>query len=214
MPAFATPNPIALTVDVLSANVTVIASDRTDTIVQIRPTDAAKPADIRTAEHTQVDFTDGALTVKTPKSWRTHTPFGGNPSIEVTIEVPTGSQLHATAGMGRVLGAGPLGECELKVSAGDIIVEQPLGSVTAKTAKGNIRIGEATRGVLQLQTSVGELEVGIHPGSTARLESNTPNGAVYNQLAAADSRSDENIVHVYARNSFGNVIIGHATATR
>ncbi|MFI1917898.1 DUF4097 family beta strand repeat-containing protein [Nocardia sp. NPDC020380] len=214
MTAFATPNPIALTVDVLSADVTVIASDRTDTIVHIRPGDAAKTADVRAAEHTQVDFGDNTLTVRTPKSWRTHAPFGGNPTIEVTIEVPTGSRLHATAGMGRVVGAGPLGDCELKVSAGDIVVEQPQGSVTAKTAKGNIRIGEAVRGVLQLQTSVGELEVGIHPGSIARLESNTPNGAVYNQLAAADSHSEDNIVHVYARNSFGNVIIGHATATR
>lgn len=214
MPAFATPNPIALTVDVLAADVTVIASDRTDTVVRIRPTDAAKTADVRTAEHTHVDFTDDTLTVRTPKSWRTHTPFGGNPSIEVTIEVPTGSRLQATAGMGRILGAGPLGECELKVSAGDIIVEQPLGSVTATTAKGDIHIGEATRGILQLQTSVGELEVGIRPGSTARLESNTPNGAVYNHLAPAAPRSDDNIVHVHARNSFGNIIIGHATATR
>ncbi|MFJ4652713.1 hypothetical protein ACIP5Y_15740 [Nocardia sp. NPDC088792] len=196
----------------LSADVTVIASDRADTVVRIRPSNESKTADVRAAEHTQIEFVDGAVSVKTPKSWRARSPFGGNPSIEVIVEVPIGSQVKATAGMGRVVGAGPLGECELKVSAGDIIVERPLGAVNAKTAKGNIRIGEGVRGVLQLQTSVGELEVGIRPGSTARLESNSPNGAVYNQLAAAETHDDENVVQVFARNSFGNIIIGHASA--
>ena len=35
-----------------------------------------------------------------------YTPFGGDPSIDVTIEVPTGSRLHGTASMCRFLVTG------------------------------------------------------------------------------------------------------------
>ncbi|MFI7671765.1 hypothetical protein [Nocardia sp. NPDC049526] len=213
MTTFQTPEPIAVTVEVLSGNVTVIASDRTDTIVEVRPADASKKGDVRAAEQTEVEFVAGTLTVKTPKDWRTYTPFGGNPSIEVTIEVPTGSRLEGTAGVGRLQGTGELGQCDLEIAAGDIIVERPRGSVTAKAAKGNIRIGEASRGVLRLETSMGELEVGIHPGSAARLETNAQYGTVQNQMQPVD-RADRNAdtVQVYARNSYGNIIIRHAIA--
>ncbi|MEV2225748.1 hypothetical protein AB0E01_38660 [Nocardia vinacea] len=213
MTTFQTPEPIAVTVEVLSGNVTVIASDRTDTIVEVRPADASKKGDVRAAEQTEVDFVAGTLTVKTPKDWRTYTPFGGNPSIEVTIEVPTGSRLEGTAGVGRLLGTGELGQCDLEIAAGDIIIERPRGSVTAKAAKGDIRIGEASRGVLRLETSMGELEVGIHPGSAARLETNAQYGAVQNQMQPVD-RAERNAdtVQVYARNSYGNIIIRHAIA--
>lgn len=213
MPAFETPEPIAVTVDVLSGHVTVIASDRTDTVVEVRPADEAKKGDVRAAEQTEVDFVAGTLTVKAPRDWRTYTPFGGNPSIVVTIEVPTGSRLEGTAGVGRLLGTGELGQCDLEISAGDITVERPRGSVTAKTAKGNIRIGEASRGVLRLETSMGELEVGIRPGSAARLEVDAQHGTVQNLMQPADQPQDNaETVRVYARNSFGNVIVRHATA--
>ncbi|MFE6919785.1 DUF4097 family beta strand repeat-containing protein [Nocardia sp. NPDC057663] len=213
MYTFQTPAPIAVTVDVLSAGVTVIASDRTDTVVEVKPADAAKKADVRAAEQTKVEFGDGTLTVTASKNWRTHTPFGGNPSIEVTIEVPTGSQLTGTAGVGHLLGAGELGRCDLSVSLGDITVERPQGSVTAKTAKGNIRIGEASRGELRLETSSGELEVGISPASAVRLETNTTLGTVQNLMEpVASAHSGADTVQVFARNALGNITIRHTAA--
>ncbi|WP_378733248.1 hypothetical protein [Nocardia brasiliensis] len=213
MPTFETPEPITVTVDVLSGNVRVIASDRTDTVVEVRPTDASKKADVRAATQTRVDYAVGTLTVKAPREWRTYTPFGGNPSIEVTIEVPTDSRLKATVGAGRLQGTGELGECDLEIAAGDITVERPRGSVTAKAAKGDIRIGEAARGVLRLETAMGELAVGIRPGSAARLETNTSVGTVQNLMEPVDRPHDTaETVHVYARSSFGNIIIGHSTA--
>ncbi|QLY31718.1 DUF4097 family beta strand repeat protein [Nocardia huaxiensis] len=211
MTTFQTPAPISLTVDVLSGNVTVIASDRTDTVVEVRPADAAKKADVRAAANTTVDFADGVLTVRAAKDWRTHTPFGGNPTIEVTIQVPTGSRLQATAGVGRVLSSGELGDSTVEVSAGDVVLDRTRGAVTAKVSKGDIRIAEATRGVLRVETSMGDLEIGIHPGSTARLETNAQTGIVQNLTLPAASNG-EDIVQVYARNSYGNVVIRHADA--
>ncbi|MTE11406.1 DUF4097 family beta strand repeat-containing protein [Nocardia aurantiaca] len=210
MTAFQTPGPIAVTLDVAAGNITLVASDRTDTVVEVRPTDASKKNDVRAAKQIQVDFTAGALTVQTPKGWRTYSPFSGNASVDVIIEVPTGSGLTGTLGVGHLLGAGALGPCEVEVSMGDITVERPLGAVTAKTAKGDIRIGEATRGELRLETSMGDLTVGIHPGSAARMETNTPSGTVHNQLGRVDHPQD--VVRVHARTSYGNITIGHAAA--
>ncbi|WP_280234386.1 hypothetical protein [Nocardia cyriacigeorgica] len=213
MTTFQTPEPIAITVDVLCGDITVHASDRTDTVVEIRPTDAAKKDDVRAAEQIRVDLVAGKLTVTSPRGWHNYTPFGAKSgSIVVTIEAPTGSRLDADIAAGRLLGTGELGQCDLKTSAGDITVERPRGSVTAKTDMGSIRIGEAARGVLNLETSMGNLEVGIRPGSAARLKTKALYGSVQNLMDPVDKpQRDEDVVEVFARNSYGNVIVQHAT---
>jgi DUF4097 and DUF4098 domain-containing protein YvlB len=286
MPTFETPQPIAVTVEVFVGHVEIVASDRTDTVVEVRPSDAAKKDDVRAAQETRVDFAAGALTVKAPTGWKMYAPPNAwrNASIDVTIEVPTGSRLNGTAHVGRFLVTGELGQCDLKTSVGDlqlekagplelrtsggnitvgqavsrasittgtgsvrireidgsavvknsngdsaigdvtgdlqvnaangsITVERPRGSVTAKTANGNIRIGDAVRGTMRLQTSAGELEVGIHPGSAAYLDVSTKAGALQNLMETVGQPAQgEETVHVYARSSFGNITIRQATA--
>jgi DUF4097 and DUF4098 domain-containing protein YvlB len=285
MPKFETPRPIAITItDVFLGDVKIIASDRTDTVVEVRPSNADKKNDTRAAQETEVDFTGDFLTVKAPAWWtKMNTIFGANPSIDVTIEVPTGSRLHGTGHACRFLVTGELGQCELKSHAGgiqldrvgplklqtsvgnvtvdqvmggasittngivrvreingsavvknthgdttirevaddlrvnaangNITVERPGGSVTAKTASGSIRVGDATRGTLRLETATGELEVGIHPGSAAYLDVHTKIGAIQNLMESVDQPArGEETVHVYARNSLGNITIRHATA--
>ncbi|GGK49185.1 DUF4097 family beta strand repeat-containing protein [Nocardia camponoti] len=207
---FTTPaaQPVAVAVDVLSAEVTVVASHRDTATVQINPADPSKKGDAKAAEQTTVDFTAGTLTVTTPKSWRTHTPFGGNPSIEVIIEVPSGSSLTADAGVGKFVAHGELGDAQLTIALGDIIIDRPLGSVTAKTAKGDIRVNEASRGELRLETNVGEIEVGVNPGSTVRVDANAVVGTVTNELTPVVSLQGD-VVTVNARNSYGNIVIRH-----
>ena len=283
MPTFATPEPIAITVDVIVADVRIIASDRADTVVDVRPTDPSKKDDVQAAEQTQVELIAGNLTVKAPRGWRIYGPFSGNASIDVTIDVPTGSQLRGTGSVTRFLASGELGQCELKTSVGDlqldkagplelrtsggnitvdqvvsranittssgivrireidgtaviknsngdstirhltgdlqinaangnITVERQQGSVTARTANGNIRVGDASNGNLQLQTSIGELEVGIHPGTAAWLDINAKHGSVHNLMDTVEAPEDtQETLQVYARNAFGNIIIRHAT---
>lgn len=97
------------------------------------------------------------------------------------------------------------------MSLGDITVDRPAESVTAKTAKGDVRIGEATRGELRLETSVGELEVGIHPGSAVRLETTALLGTIRNQMGPITESGTTETVAVYARNSLGDIVIRHTT---
>jgi DUF4097 and DUF4098 domain-containing protein YvlB len=100
------------------------------------------------------------------------------------------------------------GDLQVNAAHGNITVERPRGSVIAKTANGSIRVGDAVRGTLQLETATGELDVGIHPGSAAYLDVNTKSGAFQNLMESAGQPAQgEETVHVYARNSFGNIII-------
>ena len=141
MPTFDTPQPIDITVDVLLGSVTIIASDRADTAVEVRPSDAAKKDDVRAAQETEVDFAAGHLTVKEPKGWKMYTPFSGDASIDVTIEAPAGSRLHGTASMCRFLVTGELGQCELKTSAGDLQLDKA-GPLELRTSGGNITVDQ------------------------------------------------------------------------
>ncbi|MBL1075515.1 hypothetical protein JK358_14035 [Nocardia sp. 2] len=213
MPTFQTPDPITAIVDVPVGTVHVIASDRSDTVVEVRPADPSDKNDVRAAKQVRVEFGAGRLSVTTPKSWRPFGPFSGTPSIEVTIEVPTGTRLKGGVALGRLLATGEFADCELEVASGDIAVERPAGPVTATTAKGDISVSEAARGILRLQTHMGDLQVGIRAGSAARLETSALHGHVQNRIdPAAAQPGTEDLVQVYARNSYGNIIIGHTAA--
>src|SRR4051812_35985162 len=99
MPAFATPEKIAVSLDIGVGDVRIIATDRTDTVVEVRPSDASKPDDVTAAEQTRVEFARGCLTIKAPKSWKRYTPFSDRGSVDVSIELPTGSSLLGEAAL-------------------------------------------------------------------------------------------------------------------
>src|SRR5579859_7898408 len=67
MPTFDTPEPISAVVELAVGDASITASDRTDTIVQVRPSDGSNDADVRAAEQTRVEYAAGRLLVKAPK---------------------------------------------------------------------------------------------------------------------------------------------------
>ena len=52
MPTFGTPAPISVSLDIGAGSVEIIASDRADTVVEVRPTNPAKKIDVGGAEQT------------------------------------------------------------------------------------------------------------------------------------------------------------------
>ena len=114
MPTFDTPEPISVTLEVGVGDIRIVAGDRTDTIVEVRPTDPAKKGDVTAAEQTRVDYAGGRLTIKAPKGWRRYTPFGGGESIDVQIDLPAGSHVRGEASMAAVRCTGRLGECRFR----------------------------------------------------------------------------------------------------
>jgi hypothetical protein len=57
MQKFATPAPVAAVLDIQAGRVQVIAADRADTVVEVRPVDPSKDRDVRLAELTTVEYT-------------------------------------------------------------------------------------------------------------------------------------------------------------
>jgi hypothetical protein len=111
MPTFATPGPIAVTLQVAGAQVRVTASDRTDTVVLVEPINEASRLDVKVANKTKVDFAGGQLSVKTT------TPGDKSGSVAITIGLPAGSSLAVYLAHSSVRVDGPADRQEASVTS-------------------------------------------------------------------------------------------------
>jgi len=134
MPTFATPGPIAATVEVAGARVRVTASDRTDTVVLVEPIDEASRSDVKVTSKTKVDFAGGQLSVKTT------TPGDKGGSVAITIDLPAGSSLAAYLAHSSVRVDGPVGRCELHLASGQVQLDR-IDALQANIASGEVTIG-------------------------------------------------------------------------
>ena len=78
-------------------------------------------------------------------------------------------------------------DVRLTTANGDITVDRALAAVSAKTAYGSVRIGEVVRGTVALETSFGEVELGVKEGTAAWLDVGSQHGSVRSELEAGDS---------------------------
>lgn len=195
MPAFDTPKPITATVAFEVGALRIVAGDRTDTVVDVRPSSASRDADVRAAERTRVEYSHGKLLVKGPKE---RSLFGKGSSVDVDIALPAGSEVRATVTMGHITAEGGLGESEFKTSAGDVRIERVAG-VRATTGFGDVRIGYAD-GAAHAATGSGEIRLGEVRGEVVAKNSN---GAV----GLGDVGGD-----ITAKTSNGSVSVGRAAA--
>lgn len=196
MPHYATPAPITAVLDVPAGIVRIVAADRQDTTVEVRPADASKGRDVRTAEGTSVAFTDGELRVAVPVRNQYLGPSG---AVEVTVQLPAGSHVEVKSAATEFRAVGRLGDvvvdgayrrievdeaASLRLAAtdGDVEVGRLGGSAEIGTARGDIRIGEALGGKVVLSTQVGDISVAAAAGVSASLDAGTAYGRVSNGL--------------------------------
>lgn len=100
----------------------------------------------------------------------------------------------------------------LKVTAkSDITVGIAHADVVAKSSLGDIRIGEADRGSITMETADGELEIGIRDGIAVWYDAATNVGTVNNALTGIDGpEKSEGTVEVRARTHRGDILIRRA----
>jgi DUF4097 and DUF4098 domain-containing protein YvlB len=208
---FQTPEPISATVDVIVGDVRIAASERSDTVVDVRPSDPSNKEDRRVAEQTRVECAQGHLLVKTPKlrSWsiRSH---GG--SVDVTVELPAGSavvgagqltdfhtegelgDLRIKTGIGRI-GVERAARLNLKAGAGEITVERATGHADVNAGSGDVRLSELDDTAV-VKNSNGDTWIGVAGGE---LRVNAANGDIAVEQAQAG---------VGAKSSNGSVRLG------
>jgi hypothetical protein len=213
MPTFDTPNPITATVNLVAGDVRISAGDRSITSVTVEPADATNDEDRKAAEQTRVEYSDGELLVRAPRvrSWRARSTGG---SIELSIELPGGSNVHGDASLADFACEGALGECKLKTGIGHIRVEHA-GALRLKTGIGDISVDRAT-GHAELTAGSGELRM-RELDSTAVVKNS--NGDTWVGVAGGDLRVsaangdigvDVARASVVAKSASGNVRLGEA----
>lgn len=182
MPTFETPGPISVTLDVSVGDLRIAASDRTDTVVEVRPSDETDESDVGAAQQVRIDYTNGVLRVTGPKapvfdfSRKTR-------SVDVSIELPSGSQVSAELLMGDILCAGRLGECRFKTGAGNARLEQT-GALRLDSGAGHLTV-DGVAGNAEISTGTGKVQIGEVEG-TAVVKS--ANGDILIDAVTGDAR--------------------------
>ena len=157
MQSFETPDPISVSVDLGVGDVQISATERSDTMVDVRPTDPDDKRDIAAAEQTTVEYANRRLLVRTPKKWRHWTLRGGGESVDLRIDLPAGSALHIETGVASIRCGGPLGECHLKTGVGDIEADE-VGSAEIKSGAGDITL-DRVEGAAEVTSGSGSIGI-------------------------------------------------------
>ncbi|MDB1086968.1 DUF4097 family beta strand repeat-containing protein [Streptomyces sp. ACA25] len=158
MLTFDTPSPVLVVLDLAFGQVRIVASDSTETTVEVYPRDSDDQDDVRTAEHLRVDHVHGRLLVSVAEQ------DGSGGAIIVAIAVPTGSSLHGRGVAADFLGAGELGECRLSTGLGHIKLHRT-GSLRLAAALGDITVDHAV-GAVEVTADHGDVRLGLIEGRT------------------------------------------------
>ncbi|MDN3296183.1 DUF4097 family beta strand repeat-containing protein [Streptomyces ficellus] len=218
MQKFDTPAPISAVLDIPAGRIRFIAADRADTAVEVLPADASNGRDVKAAERTEVAYGDGVLRIgAAPAKNRI---LGSSGSIEVTIQLPAGSQVEVKAASAEFRGVGRLGDvafegaqgsvkldeaasARLTLLAGDVSVGRLGGPAEISTQKGDIHIAEAVRGTVVLRTESGEVSIGAARGVSASLDAGTAHGRIHNALKNTDGAAAGLTIH--ATTAYGDI---------
>ena len=210
MPRYETPEPISVTLELGVGDVRIAASDRTDTVVEVRPSDESDESDVKAAEQIRVDYANGMLRVVGPK--RTFDFSKKTRSVDVSIELPSGSQVSAHMQMGDIRCAGRLGECRLKTSAGNVSLDRT-GALRLNTSAGHVT-AEGIAGNADISTGMGKVQIGEVEGAAVVKKSNgdtaidAVTGDVRVRAANGDIRVERAGAGVDAKTSNGSIHLG------
>jgi len=211
MPNFDTPEPISVTLELGVGNVRVTASDRTDTTVDVRPSDESDESDVHAAQRVRVDYANGVLQVSGPKA-RVFDFSHKTRSVEVSINLPSGSQVSGEVQVGDLSGTGRLGECRFKTSAGNVRLERS-GPLRVDTAAGHVT-ADGVAGNAEIHTGSGRVRIGATEGSVAVKNSNgdtmidAATGNVRVRSTNGDISVDRAGAGVEAKTSNGSIRLG------
>ena len=210
MPTFDAPHPITANVEIAAGSIRLVATDRGDTVVDVRPRDESRPHDVKAAEQTRIDFNNGTLAVTSRRGFAL--PRRG--AVIVDIELPTGSRLHASVASAGVTADGEYAECKLASASGDFAIGTVTGNIKADTVSGAITIATAKASGL-FATASGDVKIGELEGD---VKFRTASGALaigqlHGDLNAQTSSGDVSVAsavngHISVHTSSGEVSVG------
>jgi DUF4097 and DUF4098 domain-containing protein YvlB len=197
MPSYTTPAPIDLAINLPVGAIEVVASDCADTVVTVSPTHPEKAVDRRGAEETKVEFDGERLTVRGPRPRLAF--IGPTESVDVRVELPSGSRLSAETSSGYVRTVGRLGATRVKCSLGAVEIEAS-DDLWIRAGHGNVTVGTAD-GQVEITADHGRIRVGEVTGDSTLKAS-------HGGITVGESGGD-----LDAKLSYGDLEVGRALAS-
>jgi hypothetical protein len=211
MATFQTPEPISVKIDVVMGDIQVSAGDRADTVVEVRPSDPASADDRTAAERTEVSYSRGKLLVKAPKPKGFRSGPGGG-SVDVTIDLPEGSDVLGGSAWAAFHGEGRLGECRIETVNSDIQLDQT-GKLRLVAVRGGITVGRVV-GDAEITNASGEVRVDKIEGAAVIKNEHGESviGEVTGPLRISGTNGDFSVERAFgdvkAKAGYGSVRIG------
>jgi len=205
MPTYTTPTPIHLPIKPPVGAVEILAGDRLDTVVTVSPTNPAKAVDRRGAEETKVDFDGQRLTITGPRPRFSF--VGPFESVDVRVELPSGSRLTAETSGGGVRTVGRLGATRVKSSMVDL---DTTGDLWVRAMHGNVTVADADGGV-EITADHGQIRLGAITGDTVLKASHGTivvgecGGALEAKLSYGDLDITKALDSVTAKTAYGSI---------
>lgn len=218
----------AVRVRIQMGRVDVVATDRDDIAVTVSPSRPSRARDRAAAGAVRVDRVGRVLTVVGPSRMSV---LGPGDSVDVVVEVPTGSLAEIDVTYGSAHLSGSLGEVELDVAYGDATVEtasrlelrgghgqarigRVFGDADVRIKSGSVRV-DHVGGALRVSGADGAVIVGSVSGATevatssGAVELGTIQGGLSLKSAYGAVRVRE-LISGAARieSSYGNVAVG------
>ena len=205
--------------DIPVGSIRLIAAERADAEVEVRPSNAAKGRDVKAAQRIQISSDDSVLRVEAePAKHRVLGTDSG--SVAVTVRLPLGSRVEAKAAVADFHSVGVLGDVTYEGAVGSVRLEETAnarvimqdggisvgrlgGSAELSTQRGDITVAEARRGSVTLRTQSGQITIGAAGGVSATLDAGTPNGRIHNSLQ--NSAGAEAELSIHATTSTGDI---------
>ena len=216
MPSFDTPEPIVVTLEVGVGTIEIAASDRTDTTVEVLPTNPSRTRDVTAAASTRVDFANGRLSVRAPKGWRNYTFRGISESIAVKIGVPAGSRLEGESAVAGLFTTGRLGDVRFRAGVGDVHLDE-VGALNVRSGAGDMTVNRVD-GPADLSTGSGSAHA-VHVAGTCTIKN--ANGATSVgevggdlRISAANGSITVGVARgsVVTKTAYGDITIGEVGA--
>jgi len=212
MPTFSTPSPIDVAIKLPVGAIDIVASDRTDTVVTVSPTNPTKAVDGRGANETKVDFDGQRLTVAGPRPRFSF--VGPFESIDVKIEVPSGSRLTAENSGGPVRTTGRLGATRIKSS---LVELDETGDLSVRALNGNVEVAKVDGGA-EITADHGQIRIGEVTGDALLKASHgsvtiaQSGGDLEAKLAYGDLLITKALASVEAKTAYGSIDLHEITS--
>jgi len=215
MPTFTTPQPITATVEISAGSVRLAASDRDDTVVDVRPRDESRSHDVKAAEQVRVDFNNGTLRVSSQRGFS----FPRRGAVVVDIALPAGSRLDASAASADIAADGKYTDCKFATASGDVEIGSVAGKLKADSASGGITV-HGIDGSASISTASGDVTIDALDGeikyraASGSLTVSLLRGNISSQTASGDVAVATAINgSVSAQTASGEVVVGIAEGT-